>query len=463
MSGREAPAAALAEPRRMRLVLALLCCFTLYGSFIPFHFTVDPRVVRAHLATLQLYPFQDGRKNFSIPDVASNVILFVPFGLLLAAGGLAGVLGPGRARRVAVCGGYAAVLATATEFGQLFTLDRTASGTDVMANVVGAALGAAAWGAAPGWFQGSLREGLERHVRRAPSLLPLGLLAVAFMADRVYPFAVTLDVSTGWHNLTHAQVIPFASFRRRFWADILMDNAVTPALLAGLLRNALERAGRPAAAGPGAWAGTVLFAGALEVGKLFFQGRIPNVDNVILAGVGGIVGVTAIPWLARCEPVRRRRGGALLALALFLLTYAELTPFHFALSAAGIAAKAQRIEWLPLWSYYGADAQSAVFDLWNKLLLSGFLGFALLATRARHGPASSAAVAGLWAGGLLECAQILTTARTPSVTDVMILGVGAYLGGRACLRYHAWREGPGAPPRASPATGTAHRTPPGRR
>lgn len=261
---------------------------------------------------------------------------------------------------------------------------------------------------------------------------------MALVADRFYPFAVTLDVSTAWHNLRHAQWEPLATFRRRFWGDVLVDNAVTFALFAALLRAVADRLRRIETTPAAVWTVTVAFAALLEVGKLGFEGRYPNLDNILLAAAGGLAGITFLPWVTRREPVKAHPGLALLGLAVALLAYAELTPFDFSLAPSAIAAKAARIEWLPLASYYGADPQSALFDLWNKLLLSGLLGFAVLAATGRG--RREAAMAGLAVGGLLECAQVLKVTRIPSITDVLIVGVGAYLGGVAQVRYRAWRR-----------------------
>jgi len=65
--------------------------FVVYGSFFPFDFTADPAVVRAHASRIVLRPFEaNGKRAFSIPDVASNLLLGVPAGLLLVAGGVVG-------------------------------------------------------------------------------------------------------------------------------------------------------------------------------------------------------------------------------------------------------------------------------------------------------------------------------------------------------------------------------------
>ena len=129
---------------------------------------------------------------------------------------------------------------------------------------------------------------------------------------------------------------------------------------------------------------------------------------------------------------------ALVVLAVVFVAYAELTPFDFTLAPAALASKAARIECIPLLSFYGATPQNALhalFDLWQKGLRAGFLGFAVAAATGTGG--RYAAVVGLLLGTLLEGSQVLMLSHVPSVTDVLVFGAGAYGGGVACLRSRA--------------------------
>ena len=47
-----------------------------------------------------------------------------------------------------------------------------------------------------------------------------------------------------------------------------------------------------------AWAACSAIAMLIEVGKLFFVGRAPNIDNVVLSSLGALVGVVLVPPLA---------------------------------------------------------------------------------------------------------------------------------------------------------------------
>lgn len=415
--------------RVQRILLLAWCAFVVYGSFIPFHFDTNPDVVRARLAQVRLYPYQDGVRNFSRLDVVSNVLLFIPFGFLLAG---RGVWRRGRSWpvRIAVTGALAALFSSTIEVGQLFTPGRTASVIDVEADVAGALVGACLAGLFS-WLEEWV-EGGVRLARDEPRLVAIALLILWLVSDAFYPFALTLDVSTLWHNFKQARWIPFHG-SPRFWLDRVVDQAVMFAMLAALAAMTLRRRVSAAAASVVAIGVSMALSVALEGGKLFFVARSPNVENVILASMGSVVGAIVVPAAMTWTPLTRHAKAALAVFALALLAYAELTPFAFDASPPAVAAQIRRIEWIPFWSYYGADPQSALFDLWRKLLLSGFWGFAF--ARLRGASPLAAGASGLAVGALLEGPQILLAPRVPSVTDVSILAVGAWIGGTVCHHY----------------------------
>jgi VanZ family protein len=185
-------------------------------------------------------------------------------------------------------GALAAAFALLIESGQLFTLDRTASLLDVEANTAGTLIGAIV---AHVYFR-SVEVGrvvwVARVVCTEPALFPLGLLAFFLSVDSFYPFAITLDVSTVWQNVKHIQWVPLESLKDHIWSDLLMDKVVPWALLMALVHRSLVWLGPRWPVGWSAWRLTCLFAGVLEVGKLFFEGRVPKVDNVLLASLGAL-------------------------------------------------------------------------------------------------------------------------------------------------------------------------------
>ena len=414
--------------RRLPAVLLLLYFVCLvYGSFFPFEFTYDRERIR-HALDLPLPRLHDadGRRLISLPDVVSNVLLGAPFGALMAWSGLAGGPLATRVLRVVLAD---AGLAGAVEAGQLFAPSRTSSLVDVIAQVTGALAGLLLAHVLTGASPRPLGPRLARTLGERPALALLLAVAAVLAADALYPYAVTLDVSTVWHNLKSAQWRPLDTVRRAFWPDLLVEKALPWAALGGLARVAL---GEVAPARPGlvAWAAATALGVALEGGKLFIAGRAPSLDGALLASGGALVGVALAPALARVAAGRARASGWLVATAAALLAYEELTPFGVLRSVAAVRARVARVEWLPFASYYFADPQSALFDVGKKLVLGAALGAAM-----RHASPRPRLILVLVLAALLEAAQVFQPTHIASVGDALVFYVGAlagaYLVGRA--------------------------------
>lgn len=405
--------------RRLPAILLLLyLIFLAYGSFFPFHFRHDPDALARFLA----HPIP---RRLSLSDVAANLLLGAPFGVLMVWGRWAGVSLAGGLVRVVVID---ALLAAAVEAGQLFVPGRLSSAADVVAQVFGSAAGFLTARAFLAAAHDAIAPGLARGLRRRPVLVVLAVLVAALAADALYPYVPTFDVSSVWHNTKAGQWRPFGSFGRAFWPDLLVEKVLPYAAVGVLARLALVT--RPPGPAVGlAWAGAVALAAALEGGKILIVGRSPNVDTVGLAALGALAGATLGPSLGRWSWVRRHGAALLVALAAGFLVYEELTPWSFVGSLAAARERLPRIEWIPFASYYGADFQSALFDFGKKLTLGGALGAAMRHAWARP-PLWLVAVLGV----LLEALQVLQPAHIASTTDVLLLWTGALAGAHLVAR-----------------------------
>src|SRR5215472_9329273 len=229
------------EKRALRLMLLFYCLFILYGSFIPFRFSADPVFVHDQWMRFFIAPFVHGVRRFSILDVVSNVLLFVPFGFLWI-GAEIGRRPFGRLVQAVLAVGLMGFLfGLGIETGQTFSPGRTASILDALSNGFGSALGGAA-----GYFflrgqSGGFRKTLREIIRQRPSLILLGLLMVVPLAGAYYPFQITLDVSTVWDNLKHTQWLPFSGGLHRFWMDLLVEKILVFAAIGYLILRILRR------------------------------------------------------------------------------------------------------------------------------------------------------------------------------------------------------------------------------
>ena len=225
----------------------------------------------------------DGRGSetlpgISLPDIAQNVLLYIPFG----------VLGAWALRRkgssaIALCvriGAIAAVYSGAMELLQLLSPSRLASPLDVIANVVGACIGATA------------SEPVERALAKAVALVrPTGLLAAparyllaavftAIVVAAWYPFDVTLDVSTLSDRTRAVRLDPWLA---PGMAELLKQGGRF-FVLAAVLALCLPRLGRSAAVVAALAATTAALA--IDLGQLA-MGSQPVGGAVLLSQAAG--------------------------------------------------------------------------------------------------------------------------------------------------------------------------------
>ena len=320
-----------AERKLLRWLFLFYFLFILYGSFIPFRFSDDPEFVRSQFVRFFAPPFHHGVRRFSLPDVVSNILLFVPFGFLWV-GGEFSLRMQSRFWRVAFTGGVLGLLSgLMIESGQMFSPGRIASILDALCNGIGSVTGAAAGFLLFRAFRGSFGLILLQLLRQRPSIVLLTLLLLASVADAYYPFDVTLDVSAVWHNLKNTRLIPFAGGLRRFWLDLFVERILLFAAIGYLALRNLTQGSAPTRRL--AWAACSVIAMVIEVGKLFFVGRVPNLDNVVLSSVGALVGVLLIPPLAATPFARQHTRRILVILIPCIIAYEELSPFDWIRSA----------------------------------------------------------------------------------------------------------------------------------
>lgn len=421
----------MAEPRGgARILLGVYLLFIVYGSFFPFRFTTDGDSIREHLATAFSVYDAEGRRNVSLPDLASNLLLGLPLGFLLVASGLAG---SSTARRAVASGLFGLLLAAVVEAGQIFSPGRFSSIFDVAGQAVGALAGAVAADGARG-AGGGLSSRLVAVLRERPLIGPLGALLAVLVADALYPYAVTLDVSTVWGNVKSSAWRPLTGLGAQPWHVLLVDRLLPYTAVTLLALEALPPC-RSLATKVALGGLPVAFAAGLEVAKLFIEGRSLQSRHVLLAAAGALLGLVAAPLMESLTRARRRWLLAVVGVA--LVAYHELRPFDFAGSAAALRGKISHIEWAPFASYIRAEPEIALFDAGKKLVLGGLLGV-VLPVRDRHARVGWA----LLFATVLELGQLAERSHQTSLTDVGLLAVGAWLGGLALLRYCVMLDSP---------------------
>jgi hypothetical protein len=290
--------------------------FVLYGALIPFHLTTDRALILAHVGRISPNPFisPDTGRRLSLPDVAQNVLLFLPFGLL-GAWALAGSRDrrstasepvkrddiqrrdrrASRSSAVVHITGCALLLSIVAEGLQLFTIDRVTSIADVGADTLGALIGAVAWYPLRAVWQRSSAAPRARALAALPGFPPFVLAALLVCLAAWQPFDVTLDVGNAiqkFHALRHDVWQPQA-------AGALIVDAIRYALFTLAATMWLRQAGLRRA---GLWSAILGITAAcgLEASEAAIESRMPG----IAALLSHLAGVCAGAWLARAWPGR---------------------------------------------------------------------------------------------------------------------------------------------------------------
>jgi VanZ family protein len=424
---RHPPPAPVARTRlRVRLWL-LTVAFIVYGTTIPFQFVDNLDLVSERLSRVSLNPLispETGRR-VSIPDVVQNVLLFVPFGVLAMSS-------MGRRfpiARLALVTLAAALLSTAVEVLQLFTVDRTTSLSDVVANSMGGLLGALAWPVVVSTARGASRYARHRRWTDArafyPFVVTIGLLCVAAWE----PFDPSLELGTVWSKLKRFSVDPLqaSGFSGDEPLQLLRFGAATVAGAFAYLERRLSAPAMRAAAL------CVAIGVVLEASQIAIESRMPSVEDALLCIAGAICGAAAFPAL------RKIRSADLWLTCVAAATVVGavgvyLTPFTF-------GGTYHAVQWFPFLAYYeytSTEVVSHVFQLVLLYMPVGFVGAAVSTPTLRSSLVVSFFVVLATAIGLEYC-QGWIDGRYPDVTDVGISlvgwSVGVWLGGTGWARF----------------------------
>lgn len=408
-----------ADPSTVLLVLCVL--FIIYATLIPFTFTTDINQAWAKLDCLR----GTLHRRVSRSDVVSNVLLFMPFGGMLAVRRVRRGTGLGATLLGAALAGMA--LSVLVETCQLFAPSRVSSLVDVMTNTSGATLGATA-----GWFfcrllwpDSSIR--VQSLFNERPLVVCALAVAVGLAFAGLSPFDVSIQLSDLRAALGRARPVPFgpslggapAPFKPGSWVQEGLAAVLTGGLFALSLRE-IGKHGLALVAATAALGGALALA--IELAQVTIRSRDVDMTSVLIALVGSAVGAAVVGL--RAQRTARAWVGPALAVWMVVVALGAWTPFR--LAAPG-SRTLHAWQLLPFWVYYERCDMYAVSDLLNQIMSFIPLGV-LLAVQGPPPALRRALVAGLVIGFVLEAGQFGLAERTAEITDVLSAGAGAFLG-----------------------------------
>jgi len=397
---------------------------------LPFDFSASSDLIRSRLQRIWERPLRG--LGGSWRDVFSNVLLFVPWGLLLA------IWRTGRGSSwmatlaSAVLSGLC--LSGSVEVVQLFSPGRITSFVDLVTNTFGSIVGAfVGWSLARWvWPVAAIR------IRQLLMARPLAACSLAVAAGLVIAGVCPSYVKTGGRGMTDslrtAGWVPFGpslggptpGSKACLWGAELL----TWTLAGGLFALAAREKGCQIVQAM-IWA-VALGGGltlAIEATQIVIPGPDVDLTSVVLALFGSTLGAAAVARSAGGDARHWIMPGVLTWGVAALLAAWNPPAFTWPVQSFW------RPEMLvPFWSYFGSRSLEDLADVIGQAVIFVPLG-ALLAARSWRQSFLATTLSGLGFGIVLELGQVFLPDRWADVSDAISAAGGAALG------FALWRWG----------------------
>ncbi len=446
--------------RRWIDLLAVLYGLLLaYSSIVPFDFSAHaPSDAQGKFLGVHI-------TDVTLPDIMSNLAIYLPLGLFLRAAFGRRAMNSILAALSALCVAFA--LSFVAEWLQTMLVSRVSSIADCACNILGAALGVLLY--TP---HSALARRMEAAIRvelgKDATGLHVGLWGLAVAAAALVPLDLALDRSLLARAVRNAYFVPFA---RNAWLVELADpysvepfsvynraaidlwnlriDYVVDVLLFAVLAMLVARRWRARGGGVAesalrASAVATAMAILVTAAGLFVMSVGFDMTRVLTRTLGGSLGALSFATLSAVRTYRRVGAGvdsarwyrgiliAAVVTCFFYIGVRQLVPFHFSGDAA--VADPQQIEWLPLYMYTLAKLPEAALDVLQKAFRFLIVGAAVAMLRImRQKPVGWRCAIGVggWTAVFVSCLEVLQywlPGRVPSVTDVFLAWTMTALG-----------------------------------
>lgn len=408
----------------------LYVVFLIYASIVPFDFISSAAQLGYAVRHINWTPFFLAR-DISLPDIASNIALFFPFGFLLASW-LVRIFPGCIVIALSVVAGIWVSLFVETL--QLFAVDRFTSISDVLNN----GLGAFAGGCAAFIYDRYLRRYVEPAVREILNLPLLEVYTVCICTGILFfaiaPFDVSIDISDLKNSVKHALRFPHILVPWKYMQSSV-NNFILFFIAAVTAHTAFFRTGHRIAGILITVAGAFAFAGSVEMMQLFIVSRSSSVSNLVFALAGaGFGAMTSVLYIKNRHPISRINGLLLWIYGAYLL-FNTLFPF---VPEQSFREKFTLYTFIPFSMYFVRINVFSFADLSVQIITFIPLGISGILNRNRKN--SRAFAVGFISGMILEGLQAFVATRYCDSTDAILAGAGAYLGNVLFRKIVAFRN-----------------------
>lgn len=382
-------------------------------------------------------------------DWVANLLAYLPLGFLVAAalqGRDARARPWGWAAAVAVC----TLPIFAIEFTQVFFRPRTVSQNDLVAEFLGASVGAAAW------FP--LRHRLDRWVQalgrggEQARMAVLYAYAVAYLGLSLFPYDFIVSASEfAWKIRSGSYGLVFAPGQCDRFVSCTLRLGVEMMACAPLGWLWATRRREPA----GSIAGVALVLGALlglaiEAGQFLIASGVSQGASVATRAAGFLAGALGVRAFRTVDQPTLVRWGRVLAWVLalpYLLAIAFATgwPGSGPLAVDAVLARLPEFRLMPFYYHYYVPEAHAMLSVLAHLALYAPVGIAAWLWRGQSAQGASAgALVAIALAVVAEASKAFLPGKHPDFTNALVAGASAWLVFQA-LRLASGRARPSTP------------------
>ena len=444
---------ASSQTRTLGLAALAYAAFVVYGSLIPLDFHYRPLTAAwdAFLQTPYLHLGLGSRA-----DWVANILLYIPLGFL-ATGWLAAA---SRSRGVAagiVVFVLCVLVAVGVEFTQLYFPPRTVSLNDIVAEIIGSALGIVIWLSAGERVMTLWAEVLQGGPASGRALIVL--YTAAYLVFALFPFDFIVSPAELAEKLANTGRTAFfvtASCGGAFQCSAkLVLEVLTVAPLGVFLGMVATSAGKPSLRRAFGWG--ILLGVVIEGLQAFLASGISQGASILTRGLGMALGLAVYRFFRKewlIEYRKEIRVATVVALPLYLLLLLAMNGFFAVrLESHWIAmAKLHEVRFLPFYYHYYTSETQAMYSL--LIHAAAYAPIGLMVWIFRDGPGDrtslwiSAVTAALTAFAM-ETLKLFLNGRKPDPTDVLIAGAAAAVAYFAATRLTRWSGADRVRPEAS--------------
>ncbi len=443
--------------RYFRYAVILVGLFIVYNTLIPFQIYLDPAKIIRNLGQIEwLLIFQSGR-YFSYTDLAGNILLFIPFGFLLY---LYFSHLPAKKYILPKTVLFGFFFSLAIEISQLFFRYRVTSTFDLLNNTSGTLLGAFSAVIYLRYFEKRLRRWLHYILDNEPISLLILLILFTQIFSSLLPFNVSITISDLKHSIKYTNITPFAmeplglalgstmkklEMLRFSWLDFF-ENMIFYLMYGYVVLYAYFQY----------WKNRkyalikmtvllILFFPGIECLQLIIKSRFSDINDIVSAYFGAAAGtllffaVKKDHWFTHDNRINLQHFYVLMLVYLFFIFFKGMNPFNFRFTEQVIEMDLDIRRLVPFFSYYKVTSLWNIYDIIETFFVTMPLGL-IWAVKKEQGADKrktliQTLILGMLYGLIIEIGQLFLPTRTADITDVLIGGIGCYLGARFYFYY----------------------------